>query len=190
MLYNVLISSELFNNINNIKKNYKEFLFLYSNYDNDNFINIIYKIETFIKVINNSKKDVIFFNGFFIKPRQLYYHQYKIINDIIKKKLKKKIKYVYLKREPHDSFLIYMKSIKAECCICLEEDNDIILNCSRCNEGMICYNCYTKYNSNTCCICNNDIKTNIIKKKEIEFYHTYYDYNIFLQDKINISVIQ
>lgn len=104
-------------------------------------------------------------------------------------KLKKKIKYIYIKREPYMSLLKYVNSIKNTCCICLEENNDIILNCSRCNEGMICYDCYTKYRSNTCCICNNDMKTNIIKKKEIEFYNTYYDNNIYLQDKKNVFVI-
>lgn len=37
---------------------------------------ILYKIEAFIKIINNSNKDIIFFNGFFIKPSKLYHNHY------------------------------------------------------------------------------------------------------------------
>ena len=97
MLYIYIINNYILEEFNILKQLYKDkYLFLYSNYNNDSYINILYKIETFIKVINNSKKDVIFFNGFFIKPSKLYYHQYKIINDIIKNKLKKKNKlYLY-----------------------------------------------------------------------------------------------
>ena len=190
MLYNILSNNnvlEKFNLLKNMLKN--DFLFLHSNYNNDNFINILYKIDTFIKIINNSKKDVIFLNGFFINPKKISLEQYNIINNIIKKKLKKKIKYVYLKREPYESFLIHMKSIKAECCICLEENNNIIINCSRCNEGKICYICYVKYNNNECCICKKFINIYDIKKKELELYDNYYNYNIFLQDKRNVSII-
>ena len=190
MLYIYIINNYILEEFNILKQQYKDkYLFLYSDYNNDSYTNMLCKIETFIKVINNSKKDVIFFNGFFIKPSQLYYHQYNNINNIIKNKLKKKINYIYIKRDPYMSLLKHVNSIKNTCCICLEEDNDIILNCSRCNEGMICYNCYTKYHSNTCCICDNDMKTNIIKKKEIEFYYTYYDNNIYLQNKKNVIVI-
>lgn len=82
-----------------------------------------------------------------------------------------------------------MKSIKAECCICLEENNNIIINCSRCNEGKICYKCYVKYNNNECCICKKFINIYDIKKKELELYDNYYNYNIFLQDKRNVSII-
>lgn len=91
MLYNILSNNnvlEKFNLLKNMLKN--DFLFLHSNYNNDNFINILYKIDTFIKIINNSKKDVIFLNGFFINPKKISLEQYNIINNIIKKKLKKK----------------------------------------------------------------------------------------------------
>ena len=54
---------------------------------------------------------------------------------------------------------------------------------------MICYSCYTKYNSNKCCICSNIINIYNIKEKEIEFYLNYYNNNIYLQDKKNVIVI-
>jgi len=92
MLYIYIINNYILKEFNILKQQYKDkYLFLYSNYNNDSYTNMLCKIETFIKVINNSKKDVIFFNGFFIKPSRLYYHQYNNINNIIKNKLKKKI---------------------------------------------------------------------------------------------------
>ena len=190
MLYIYIVNNNVIEEFNILKQQYmNKYLFLYSNYNYDNYTNILYKIEAFIKIINNSSKDIIFLNGFFIKPSKLYHNQYNNINNIIKSKLKKKINYIYIKQEPYISLLKYVKSIKNECCICLEENNDIILNCNRCNEGMICYSCYTKYNSNKCCICSNIINIYNIKEKEIEFYLNYYNNNIYLQDKKNVNVI-
>ena len=96
MLYIYIVNNDIIEEFNILKQLYmNKFLFIYSNYNYDNYINILYKIEVFIKIINNSNKDVIFFNGFFIKPSKLYHNQYNNINNIIKSKLKKYKLYLY-----------------------------------------------------------------------------------------------
>lgn len=192
MLYILFETNDNYSNYQILKRYYqnkRKYIFLKSDFNNDNFKNIVYKINAFIKIINNSTKPIFFLNGFFIKPSLITEQQYEYINKLIDTKLKKiKIKYIYQRLEPKQSFLNSVYSYRHECCICLEE-NDIVISCAKCNEGKLCYKCYEKYNKDNCCICNTEIHINDIKKKEISFFNRYYDYNIYIQQKKNVIVI-